>query len=102
MDTVRLARDMGTVSTLFPPGVEVLTDLPHNLFTAIRLALNFLAFEELPEEDQPPKRIWLDRDRLGEWFEKVKKRREEQADPKKNAIEDPKENDLASSLIVGA
>lgn len=102
MDTVRLARDMGTVSTLLPPGIATAADMPHTLFTAIRMGLSFLSFEELPQEEQPPKRIWLSPDKLGNWFAEVKKRREkEYGKDGKKGIDDPVQNEAAKSLIVG-
>lgn len=103
MDTVRLARDMGTVAELLPDGIESVTDMPHTLFTAVNHGLRFLSFEELPSEEQPPKRIWLDPEKLTDWFDTVKKRREEQYGGGKSAgpIEDPVENAAAKSLIVG-
>lgn len=78
-----------------------MTDLPHTLFTAIRLGLTFLSFEELPEEEQPPKRIWMDNERLHEWFNAVKKRRDEKyGDGGSKSIEDPVQNDAAKLLMT--
>lgn len=70
---MRLARDCGNISSLFPEGVTRLCDLPHTIHTAIRMALHFLKFEEMPEEeDRPPKHIWLDADRMDQWWKEVK------------------------------
>lgn len=78
-----------------------MADLPHTLFTAIRLGLSFLGFEELPEDEQPPKRIWLDGEKLADWFANVKKRRDEKyGESGRKAIEDPVENAAAKSLIT--
>jgi len=96
VDTVRLARDMGTVSELYPEGRSLL-DLPHALFTAIRQGLAFLGFEELPLDEQPPRSIWLDAEALNEHFDEVKRRRKESASP--DPIEDPVTNEAARSLI---
>lgn len=38
-----------------------------------------LAYYELPAEDQPPREIWHSSDRLKEWFDSVKQRREDKA-----------------------
>lgn len=78
IDTVRLARDLGTVSQLLPEWCRNIQDAPWVLFDAIRTALMFCKFEELPEKEVPPKRIWLDGDKLNDWFRMVKRRREEE------------------------
>jgi hypothetical protein len=102
IDTVRLARDMGTVRELFP---RWFSDLPHTLFEAIRLAFMFLGFEELPNDEQPPKRIWLNPKLLKEHFEHVKRKREQEMKGGSSGwdthIEDPVDNDAAKGLIVG-
>lgn len=93
---------MGTVSELYPEGITELADMPHTLFTAIRMGLNFLSFEELPSEEQPPKKIWLDGEKLEEWFAAVKKNREDMYSGKGDKqIEDPVDNAAANGLIVG-
>jgi hypothetical protein len=76
LETVRLARDCGDISSLFPPGITRLWDLPHTLHSAIRLALIFLRFEELPKEERPPKRMWLDADKMTLWWAEVKRNRD--------------------------
>lgn len=105
MDTVRLARELGNVSTLFPEGITSVADLPYNLFDAIRLALIFLSFEEMPKDERPPKRIWLDGEKLDEHMKWVEKQREAKhkvdRDGSSQEIEDPVQNEAASSLIVG-
>jgi hypothetical protein len=76
LDTVRMARDCGDISSLFPPGITHLWQLPHTIHTAIRSALYFLTFDELPyPEDRPPKRIWLDSEKMADWWRAVKERR---------------------------
>jgi hypothetical protein len=105
IDTVRLARDMGTVRELFPPWFNELLDLPHPLFEAIRLAFLFLSWEELPDDERPAPRIWLDPKRLKEHFEAVKRKRAREmsggASDWNRAIEDPVDNEAARGLIVG-
>lgn len=59
----------------------------------------FVSFDELPEEETPPREIWLDPDRLKTFFDNVKKNREEKSKGKQ--IEDPVENQAAKDLIVG-
>lgn len=72
---MRLARDIGDISSIFPPGISRLYDLPFTIFNAIRYALHFLAFEELPREERPPKKIWLDGERMTEWWREVEENR---------------------------
>lgn len=75
LDTVRIARDCGDISSLFPPGITRLCDLPHTLHRAIRMALYFLSFENIIEEqDKPPKHLWLDGEKMEEWWRAVRER----------------------------
>lgn len=75
LDTVRLARECGNISSLFPPGVTRIWDLPFTLHLAIKSALYFLSFEEISDmQDRPPKRIWLDGDKMNEWWKAVRER----------------------------
>lgn len=88
------------MSELLPDGISELADCPHPFFAAIKRALLFLSFEELPKDEQPPRRIWLDDERLVAHFERVQRDR----DAKWNtdgprAIDDPVQNDAARSLI---
>jgi hypothetical protein len=87
------------VSALLPDGVEDVKDVPHLFFDAVRSALVFLSFDELPSEERPPRRIWRDGQKLKEWFDAVAARREREhsAEP----IEDPIDNQAAAGLIVG-
>jgi hypothetical protein len=101
---VRLARDMGTVRELFPEGVGHLLDLPYVLFDAIQRALMILGWHEnLLEEEQPPRRIWADNERLNEWFADVKRKRKQEADDTSRGlnrkIDDPVQNQGALELI---
>lgn len=76
LETVRLARDCGDISSLFPEGIKRLWDLPFTLFNSIGMALTFLSWRELPKEEQPPKHIWLDADKLKSWWAEVERNRE--------------------------
>lgn len=92
------------MSELFPDGVDSLTDLPHKLFDAIRSGLIYLSFEELPAEEQPPRRIWRDGEALNSWFEEVQRKRKAQYGGSggwDQSIEDPVENQAAKDLLVG-
>lgn len=65
------------MSLLLPEGVDHLADLPHPLFHAIQLALHFLKFDELEEDERPPRNIWLDGQEMSAHWAQVKRRREE-------------------------
>lgn len=102
LDTVRIARDFGTVSELYPPGITDLRELPSHWFDAIRQAIVFLGFEELEKEERPPKSIWLDKDKLSAHFGRVEELRKEKYDVDGGGeIEEPVENDAARALIAG-
>jgi hypothetical protein len=91
------------VSELFPAGITALTDLPYTLHEAIVRALLYLSWEELPKEDRPPRKMWLDADELGAWFKAVERRRDEQygTHNSSSGIEDPVENAAAKDLVSG-
>jgi len=90
------------VSELLPDGIDDVRDIPHLLFNAIRRALVFLSFSDLPQDEQPPHRIWLDDEALNSHFERVKRERDAKyGTGGKGAIEDPVENQAAASLIAG-
>jgi len=72
---VRVAHDAGDVSSLLPPGVEHLYDAPYNLVEAIRMAMFFNGFVEYPEKERPPKKIWLDTEKMESWWREVKANR---------------------------
>lgn len=63
----------------------------------------YLGWEELPEDEQPPKRIWDDPDKLREHAAWVKRKRAAESDPDSaisdKPIDDPRSNDAASLLI---
>lgn len=65
------------MSELLPPGIENVRDIPYRWFEAIRMALVFLSFDELPNEERPPRSIWLQEDKLGAWFERVERDRDQ-------------------------
>lgn len=99
LDTVRIARDCGDISSLFPPGVTRLCDLPHTLHRAIRMALYFLSFDNIIEkEDKPPKRIWLDGEKMEEWWRQVEARRES---PDGREVSKMPQNELLKEMFPG-
>ena len=94
---------MGTADLLFPPGCTDIRELPAQLFDAIRTSLMFLGFEEMPEGDAPPKRIWLDNEALTSHFENLKAKHKAEADPNAPQHTDTpmQQNSLAKDMIVG-
>lgn len=101
LNTVRIARDCGDISSLFPKGITKLWDLPHTLHTAIRMALYFLKFEEIPEQaDQPPKHMWLDADKMENWWAEVKRARESRYKGEV-AIHDMPQNEALQEMFPG-
>jgi hypothetical protein len=98
LDTVRIARDFGTVSELLPAGIDDLRDCPYPLFEAIRHALVVLSWDQLPKKERPPRSMWDDGEALQGWFARIERERER--DMRSGEIEDPVTNDAASMLIA--
>jgi hypothetical protein len=101
---VRIARDLGSVSSLLPPGCESLIDAPFVIVRGIRNALLFLGWQEnLKVHEVPPKRIWFDEDKLDLWFKDLRKQWELEAKGRSNTEEgwdgDYKRNEAAQMLI---
>ena len=64
----------GDVSVFFS---DPILDTPHDVVVAVNAALTVLSwFENLPEDEQPPRTIWWSEDLLEEWFKDVKERRD--------------------------
>lgn len=94
------------MSRLWPEGVDHLAEVPWTWFHAVRLAQVFLSFEELPDDERPPKRIWDDSEALTAHFRWVKQERERKyksgggGSSSDDDAED-KQNSLARDLVVG-
>jgi hypothetical protein len=104
---VRIARDLGSVSALLPPGCVSLIDAPFVFVRSIRAALAFLGWQEnLEAKEVPPKRIWFDEDKLDAWFKDMRKQRELEMKGQSNSEEgwdgDFKRNEAAKMLIDSA
>lgn len=65
------------MSQLLPDGIRHLGDAPYTLHRAITQALRILDYEEFPIEERPPRRIWMDNDRLTDWWRDVERQRKE-------------------------
>jgi hypothetical protein len=91
------------VSLLYPDTeTEHIADLPATLFDAVRLGLGLVKMQEnVPEEDMPPRDIWMEPDLMKEHFAAVKKRRDDEARGENNQIDGPVEkNRLVDELLV--
>lgn len=98
VDTVRLARELGDVSGLLPTGIATLREIPYPLLEAIKAALIFLSFEELPSEDVPPRSIWTDTQALNTHFDRVRRRRDARYEGRD--VEDERRNSALDLMIV--
>lgn len=89
------------MSSLFPPGIEKLYDLPFTIHQAILAALSYLSFNELPKDERPPKWMWTDGEKLDAWFKEVERLREAKygGGGDQSSME---KSDLRHKLIVGA
>lgn len=72
------------------------------LVDAIRSALLYLSFDELEADERPPRRFWRNPDKLGEWFDAVKRRRDQKYAPPDQQIDDPVENELAREMLAAS
>jgi hypothetical protein len=61
--------------------------------------LLYISFDELPSDERPPRRIWLDDDALQAHFDRVERDRTAKYGGE-GAIEDPVDNDAAKLLIA--
>lgn len=102
LGTVRIARDLGGIGSLLPPGVDSLDDCPFPLFDAIQRGLIILSWDELPRDERPARRIWGDDEALIAHFERVERERDQKYGLNgSGGVDDPVENAAARSLIAG-
>lgn len=102
LQLVRIARDAGDVSSLLPPGVKSLYDAPHLFVDALRTALYFLSFEELEKHERPPKKYWLNNDKMNQWWADVEaNRRSKSGNPGGESYQSMPENELLKQAFVG-
>jgi hypothetical protein len=89
------------VSHLLPDGIDHLAELPYTLFNAIRSAFNFMRFDELPKDEVPPRRIWLDGDRMSEWWKGVEARRKAKFGTSDKMADEEIEGDVSQNDTAG-
>lgn len=71
---------------------------------AISTALQVLGFIELPEDEVPPEKIWHHDERMTEWFQAVKERREARSkgqEPIPDVEADMTENEIVQEVVGG-
>lgn len=98
---MRIVRETGNVSLLLPEGIDHIADAPHTLHDAMVMGLRVLDWQENldhEEDEMPPRRIWLNQEKLGDWFSNVRRKRKEKYDIRHDPAEDPdatyEDNDL--------
>lgn len=91
---------MGTAHLLLPQGITDIREMPASHFDLIRRSMIFLSFEEMPEEDRPPRKIWLDDVKLVAHFDRLKEKRKTEAGGD-TVPGDMQENPLAKEMVVG-
>jgi hypothetical protein len=83
----------------YPKGLTTSSTSRTRMFNAVRSALSFLGFEELPNDERPPRDIWLNNKLLREWFKAVqRKRKERMENPEEQIDGDVSENDTEGLL----
>ena len=91
----------GDAAQFFPDGVQNGT---YDVLLALNYGLMVLSwYENLPDEEQPPREIWWSEELLDEWFEKVKVERgsgrKKKRSPYEEADDAPmSENEYATGL----
>jgi hypothetical protein len=69
----------GSVESFWPEGVM---DMPYDLHLTLNYALSVIGwYENLPEEEQPPRHIWWSEEKLAKWFKEVKEARDAGTSP---------------------
>lgn len=91
---------MGTAHLLMPPGITDLREMPATHFDLIRRSMIFLGFEEMPQEDRPPRKIWMDDKLLVEHFNRLREKRSAEAGGDSVSREPMEQNSLAKEMIV--
>lgn len=89
------------MSALLPDGITHLLDLPSTLFDAIRDALGYLDFDELPRDERPPRAIWRDTRALRKWFKKVEAKREAEMRGDKSIADEEIDGPVSHNDVYG-
>jgi hypothetical protein len=62
---------------MLPEGITRLDDCPYTYWNAVRMALGFLSFDQLPSDERPPRKIWMDSDEMRKHWSAVERARDE-------------------------
>lgn len=92
------------MSRLWPEGVDHLVEVPWTWAHAVRLAQFFISFDELPDDERPPRRIWDDNEKLHTHFAWVKAERDRKYGGKGTSdgpAGEVEQNQATRSLVVG-
>lgn len=88
------------MSSLFPPGIEHLGDLPHTFHDALLFALQVISWDELPKEERPKREIWLRPKELRRHFKRVEALRKEKYGGGGDDIEGPTRRNAALDELI--
>lgn len=82
---------------MFPNGIE---DAPHDFVYAVSEALTVLSwFENLPDDEHPPRHIWWSEEMLSEWFRNVKRKRDKETG-KRSAYDEADDVPMSENVLV--
>jgi hypothetical protein len=88
---------------MLPEGIDRLDDCPYPFFNAVRMALGFLSFDELPKDERPARKIWLNSDEMRKHWTAVERLRAEKygtGDDSGDGEGEVKKNAAARDLIA--
>ncbi len=71
-----MVRDLGDWREAWPDGIETASDLPWTFIDAWSFASRIMSwYENLDDDEMPPRRIWQDQRMLAKHFEQLKAKR---------------------------
>lgn len=73
---VDMAMKFGSLKSILPDGIKSLIDAPWSIVAAIQYAMMIISWHSLPSEEQPPREIWQNDEKIIKWFEAIKRHRE--------------------------
>lgn len=90
------------MTVLMPHGITHLADMPVPIHDAIMAGLQFASYDELPDEERPPRKIWWDKDAMRTWWTMVERKRDEKygTGDKPPAGTSEERNALVEELVV--
>jgi hypothetical protein len=68
---------------------------------AVNTAVTVLSwFENLPEDEQPPRHIWYDGERLDQWFEDVREKRNAGSEGRRTPYEEADDAPMERNVLL--